>query len=233
MHNRGILMPFAEAVRAEGIPGLPEQLRFAAEHRLQPTLHAIGDEANHLVLDQYEQIFKATNIRPRIEHVQHLLAEDIARFAQIGVVASMQPLHKADDGRYALERLGAKRCRTSYAFRSLLESGVVVCFGSDWPVVSNNPFEGMKAAVTGLTLEEKVFVPEQNISIEQALRCYTCNAAYACFRERELGQIQPGYLADLIIVDRDPLTIPPEQLSTVGVDVTIFNGRVVWNRNSE
>lgn len=227
---RGLLSEFATAKLSQ-----PRDMfhRFlgAAESGAQVCVHAIGDQAVHLLLDDYQRTLRIRpNWRPRVEHAQHLLPEDIPRFGKLGVIASMQPLHKADDGRYAEKRLGPERCKTSYAFKSLLDSKAVVCFGSDWPVVSNNPMLGIEAAVTGRTLDGKVFVPEQNITVEQALRCYTGNAAYACFMEDRLGVIKPGYLADLVILDQDILSIAHDRISKTLVDTTIVGGTVVWTR---
>jgi len=232
---RGLLMDFAQPQKAKS-RDMFHQFLFAAQRGFQPAIHSIGDEANHLLLETYAKVrdqLPPTQLgvfRPRIEHAQHLLPEDIDRFSKIGVIASMQPLHKADDGRYAEKRIGSQRCQTSYAYRSLLDSGTRVCFGSDWPVVSNNPMLGIQAAVTGRTLDGKIFVPQQNITVEQALQCYTANAAYACFKENRLGVIKSGYLADIVILDQDILNIPPEKIGSTRVDLTIVNGRIVWQR---
>lgn len=172
---------------------------------LQSIAHAIGDEANHILLDTLERIYPdLRRARCRSEHAQHLLPGDIRRFGDLGVIASMQPLHKADDGRYAESFIGPERARSSYAYKSLLDAGAVVCFGSDWPVVSNNPFPGIEAAVTGRTLDGAVWQPQQNITVGEALRCYTSRAAYACFAEHEIGRIAPGYRADFVVLDRSP-----------------------------
>lgn len=204
-----------------------------------PAVHAIGDQANHLVLDEYEFTYEnvvsrrsqattrpSFDITPRIEHAQHLLPTDIPRFAQLGVVASMQPLHKADDARYAEKAIGAERCKTSYAFRSLLDAGALVAFGSDWPVVSLDPFLGVRAAVTGLSLDNKVFVPEQNITVEEALICYTRNAARAAGDQDSLGMIREGYLADFVILDFDPFTADPKSFDGFRGD-TYVAGKLV------
>ncbi len=223
---RGLLVEFATRQAPDD---MLSQFRRAARNSLQPAVHAIGDESNHLLLNAYETVLaEFPNARPRIEHAQHLLAADIPRFGRLGVIASMQPYHKADDGRYAEKRIGYERCKTSYAFKSLLDSGAVVCFGSDWPVVSNNPFLGIHAAVTGKTLDGKVFVPEQNITVEQALRCYTTSAAYACFMEDRLGMIKPGYLADIVILNEDVLSIPADRIADVTVHTTIVGGAIAW-----
>jgi predicted amidohydrolase YtcJ len=221
---RGLL---GEVMTTEG--SLQQMCDAADSAGLSPAIHAIGDQANHLVLDIYEQTQKTNGPRSgrrmRIEHAQHLLPGDIARFASLGVVASMQPLHKADDARYAEKAIGAQRCKTSYAFRSLLDAGATLAFGSDWPVVSPSPFLGMHSAVTGKTLDGKIFVPEQNITVEDALRAYTSGGAYASGDEDRLGQIRPGFLADFVILAKDVLAVAPEKIGNVSVKGTYINGR--------
>ncbi|MHC4420899.1 MAG: amidohydrolase family protein, partial [Planctomycetota bacterium] len=128
----------------------------------------------------------------------------IGRFAGLGVIASMQPYHKADDGRYAEGYIGAERCRWSYAYKSLLDSGAMLVFGSDWPVVTLNPFLGLEAAVTGRTLDGKHWQTQESISVTEALRCYTSRGAYAAFAEKEIGRIAPGYRADFVILNQSP-----------------------------
>jgi hypothetical protein len=159
-----------------------------------------------------------------------LLPSDIPRFASLGVVASMQPYHKADDGRYAEKAIGPERCRTSYAFRSLLDAGAHVAFGSDWPVVSLNPFLGIHAAVTGRTLDGKVFVPEQNITVEEALRGYTNGAAYASGDESRLGMLKVGYPADFVILNADVISPPADALGSIEAEATYVDGKRVWPR---
>ncbi len=199
---------------------------------LNPAFHAIGDQANHMLLDAYQAVADANGPRPdrrqRVEHAQHLLPGDIPRFADPGVVASMQPFHKADDGRYAERAIGPERCKTSYAFRSLLDAGAVLAFGSDWPVVTLNPLKGIRAAVTGKTLDGKTFVPEQNITAEEALRAYTVGGAYAAGDEDRLGRIKAGYLADFVILADDILSADPEQIGAIGIKATYVNGLMVW-----
>jgi predicted amidohydrolase YtcJ len=207
--------------------------RAADEAGYGSAIHAIGDQANHLLLDLYATTIKANgpraNRRLRIEHAQHLLPGDIPRFAALEVIASMQPLHKADDARYAEQAIGAERCRTSYAFRSLLDAGTRVAFGSDWPVVTINPFPALHSAVTGQSLDGRIFVPEQNIGIEEALRCYTRGGACASGEEARLGRIAPGCLADFVILNEDPLRIDATALGGVTVRETYVAGRCVWN----
>lgn len=195
-------------------------------------VHAIGDRANRDLLDLYERTIHANGRRPerrlRVEHVQHLLPEDLGRFSQLGILASMQPLHKADDARYAEQAIGPERCKTSYAFRSLTEHGATIAFGSDWPVVSLNPFAGMEAAVTGRSVDGRLFVPEQNLTMEQALHGYTTGAAAAAGDDRLLGRVATGYLADFVIFEDDPLTVEPAHLKEVRVRSTWVGGRQVW-----
>ncbi len=177
----------------------------ARDAGFQTSAHAIGDEANHLLLVTLAATYDdLPSARCRSEHAQHLLPQDIAQFGRLGVIASMQPYHKADDGRYAESYIGPERSRSSYAFRSLLDAGAVVAFGSDWPVVSLNPFLGIEAAVTGRTLDGKRWQTQENIPVAEALRCYTSRGAYAVFAENDLGRIAPGYRADFVILDRSP-----------------------------
>ncbi len=225
--NRGLL---GEVMAQEG--ELQAMCNASDAAGFAPAIHCIGDQANHMVLDIYAATQEKNGTRPdrimRIEHAQHLLSTDITRFAALGVVASMQPLHKADDGRYAEKAIGKERCRTSYAFRSLIDSGALVAFGSDWPVVSLNPFLGIHAAVTGKTLDGKTFVPEQNITVEEALRGYTVGAARATGDGDHLGQIKVGFLADFVILDSDVLAAPSGELKDIAVHATYMNGRCVW-----
>ena len=171
----------------------------------QAIVHAIGDEANHLLLDLLEKNYdNIKDGRCRSEHAQHLLPTDIPRFGKLGVIASMQPYHKADDGRYAEKHIGAERCHSSYAYKSLLNAGATIAFGSDWPVVDLNPFLGMEAAVTGRILTGEIWEPQNNISVEEALRAYTSSGAYAAFAEKQIGQIAPGFHADFVILNQSP-----------------------------
>jgi predicted amidohydrolase YtcJ len=189
----------------EGIEGgaLERNIEAASDAGLQAIAHCIGDQANHMLLDALESRYtNLADARCRSEHAQHLLPADIARFGSLGVIASMQPYHKADDGRYAEDYIGAERSASSYAYKSLLDAGAVVAFGSDWPVVTINPFLGIEAAVTGRTLDGRTWQTQENITIAEALRCYTSRAAYALKAEGEIGRIAPGYRADFIILNR-------------------------------
>ncbi|MEE9296502.1 MAG: amidohydrolase family protein [Phycisphaerae bacterium] len=215
----------------------PKELRYMMEQAdaagLQCAVHAIGDEANHILLDAYAAVARKNGPRDRrhrIEHAQHLFPEDVPRFAELGVVASMQPLHKADDGRYAEGALGKGRLAGSYAFRSLMDSGALVAFGSDWPVVSCDPFKGMAAAVTAQTLDGKIWIREESITIEEALQAYTVNPAMAGHGESQLGTIEVGKLADMVILSQDILHVNPERIADTQAVMTIVGGKIVFDR---
>ena len=203
---------------------------------LQVAVHAIGDKANHLVLDMFEAAGKANGRRDRrfrIEHAQHLLAEDIPRFARLRVIASVQPYHAIDDGRWAEHRIGPERAQTTYAFRSLLDSGAVLAFGSDWYVAPMEPLMGIYAAATRQTLDGKHpggWVPEQKITVEQAVRAYTWGSAYASFEESIKGTLEPGKLADLAVLSADIFAIDPIEIREVKVVMTVMDGRIVYRR---
>ncbi|MCP4245519.1 MAG: amidohydrolase [bacterium] len=221
---------------SDPVEKMRDRLLEADRGGFQAAVHAIGDRANGLLLDCYEAVNRVNgpgDRRFRIEHAQHLRPRDIPRFAELGVVASLQPYHKADDGRYAEAALGLERCKTSYAFRDLLDAGAKVGFGSDWPVVSANPFLGLATAVNARTLAGEVWVPEQSITLDEALRAYTADAAYAGFAEDRLGSLKVGKLADIVVLNRDPFAMPPAELENLGVTHTIVDGRVVWSAPSE
>jgi len=204
----------------------------ANANNLQVAIHAIGDRANDEVLKIYESIANERGRRFRIEHAQHLNPALIKRLADDRVIASMQPYHCIDDGRWAEKKIGHERSRWTYAFRSLLDAGAVVTFGSDWTVAPLNPILGIYAAVTRRTLDGKNpngWIPEQKISVEEALRCYTVNNAFAMFRENEIGKIAPGMFADIAVLSDDLFSIAPEKIENVKVETTIFDGRVIFS----
>ena len=223
---------------AEAIPLSKMEERVVAADRagLQVEIHAIGDRANTEILDLFERVAKANggkDRRFRIEHVQHLRPADIPRFARLGVVASMQPYHAIDDGRWAEKRIGKERCRTSYAFRSLLDSKARLVFGSDWDVAPLSPISGIDAAVNRRTIDGKNpngWFPEQRIGVEEALRAYTSDAAWAAFEEKDKGSLSAGRLADFVILSADPLAIDPGQIDTIEVVETVAGGRVVFSK---
>jgi predicted amidohydrolase YtcJ len=211
-----------------------QRVESADQHGLQVMIHAIGDEANRRILDIYRQAAEKNGPRDRrfrIEHAQHLRPTEIPRFGQQQVIASMQPYHAADDGRWCEKRLGPERSKSSYAFRSLLDSGAVLAFGSDWTVAPLNPLEGLKAAVTRQTLDGKHpdgWLPEQKLTLDQAVRAYTVGSAYAEFAEQVKGTITPGKLADLVMLDRDLYQIEPADIDQARVVLTVMDGQVVW-----
>ena len=201
---------------------------------LQVMIHAIGDRANDLILSIYEQVQRDNgqkDRRFRIEHAQHLRAQDIPRFGRDRVIASMQPYHAIDDGRWAEKRIGKDRAKTTYAFRTLLDTGATLAFGTDWTVAPLNPMLTIYAAVTRRTLDgknSKGWVPEQKISVEETVRAYTLGSAYAEFQENVKGSVTPGKLADLVILSRDIFKIDPKEIENVKVVLTMVDGRVVY-----
>jgi predicted amidohydrolase YtcJ len=208
----------------------------ADRNGLQLSIHAIGDKANHLVLSLFEEIVRANppwDRRFRIEHAQHVRAEDIPLFAKLGVIVSAQPYHAVDDGVWAERKIGPERLKTTYAFRSFIDAGVTVCFGSDWTVAPLNALAGIHAAVTRSTLDGKNaggWIPEQKLTVGQAVRCYTVNNATAAFEERVKGTIEVGKLADLVVLSEDIYSIDPSRINTVRVDMTVFGGQVRYQR---
>jgi predicted amidohydrolase YtcJ len=222
--NRGLLVTAPERV---------EKLCEAAlKAGFQVSTHAIGDRGNRLVLDAYEKALKAhpsQDPRFRVEHVQVLSPEDIPRFAALGVIPSMQPTHATSDMYWAKDRLGADRLKGSYAWKSLLNTGVFIPCGSDFPIESNNPMLGIYAAVTRQDLKgwpKGGWIPEQRMSRKEALKGFTIWAAKAAFQEKDLGTIQVGKRADLTVVDRNPLTCEAKDIPETRVLYTIVNGRI-------
>jgi predicted amidohydrolase YtcJ len=210
----------------------------ADRSELQIAIHAIGDRANDQILTLFDQVSRTNGNRDRrfrIEHAQHLRGTDVPRFSQIGVVASMQPYHCADDGRWALKRIGPDRARGTYAFRSLIDSGAELAFGSDWNVAPLDPLQGIAAAVTRRTLDGRNpdgWVPEQKISVEEAVRAYTVGSAKAEFAEHDKGKLQAGMLADFVMLSQNIYKIPPEEISRATVQMTVVHGEVVFERGS-
>ena len=201
---------------------------------LQVAVHAIGDRANALVLDIFDSVARAHGPRDRrfrVEHAQHLRQQDIARFGASGVIASMQPYHAADDGRWAWKRIRPAQLAGTYAFRSLLDSHAHLQFGSDWTVAPLNPLVGIWAAVTRETLDGKHpggWLPEQKITVDEALRAYTAGNAYGVFAERRRGMLAPGMAADIVILDRDIRRVPPDSIRNTVVRTTVAGGKIVF-----
>ena len=203
---------------------------------LQVAVHAIGDRANAILLSIFDSVARAHGPRDRrfrVEHAQHLRPQEIPLFGKLGVLPSMQPYHAIDDGRWVEQRIGPVRIKTTYAFRTLLDTGARPAFGSDWSVAPLDPISGIYAAVTRRTLDGRNpsgWVPDQKITVGEALRAYTAGNAYATFNERKWGALAPGYYGDVVVLDRDLFTVPPESLVTARVAVTIVGGKVVSER---
>jgi predicted amidohydrolase YtcJ len=237
-----MLAPFTDAPKDSGFfvtteKDLYDRTSGADKAGLQVIVHAIGDRAIRTQLDIFERVAKedgARDRRFRIEHAQHVAPADIPRFAQLGVIPSMQPYHAIDDGRWADRVIGTERAKGTYAFKSLLDHGAKLAFGSDWFVAPPTPLEGIYAATTRRTLDDKNpggWVPEQKITVEQALRAYTNGSAYAGFQEKDVGMLRPGMLADVVMIDRDLTRIAPETIRDAHVMLTMVGGRIVFDRN--
>ncbi len=226
--------PATRGLGSDEIDSMFERARGADRAGLQLMIHAIGDRANDQILTIYERLNKENpqaDRRFRIEHAQHIRPQDIRRFAQARVIASMQPYHAIDDGRWAEKRIGRERARTTYAFRSLLDAGATLAFGSDWTVAPLDPIQGVYAAVTRRTLDGKNpdgWIPEQKITVEEAVRAYTVGSAFAEFMENEKGTIAPGKLADLVILSDDVFSVDPTLIERARVVTTIMDGRIVY-----
>lgn len=235
--------PYNDAPETSGLPNemmLPEgnmlKMALGADKAgLQLAVHAIGDKANRIMLDVYTEVAKQNGPRAdrrwRIEHAQHLRPEDFARFAQLGVIASVQPYHAIDDGRWAEKRIGHERAITTYAFRTFLDHGVRLAFGSDWTVAPLNPMQGLYAAVTRATLDGKNpngWFPEQKLTLKEAIEAYTMGSAFAEFREKEKGSLTTGKLADIVVLDTDLFSISPEKIKEAAARYTIVGGEIVY-----
>ena len=203
---------------------------------LHIAVHAIGDSANAYLLEVFAEAIEAnggTDHRFRIEHAQHSHPNDFTRFADLGVIACVQPYHAIDDGRWAEQRIGHERCKTTYPFRSFLDNGVKMTFGSDWTVAPLDPILGIDAAVTRRTIDganPDGWFPEQKISVEEAIEAYTLSAAFAAFDEDIKGSITPGKLADMVVLSQDILTIPANAIVNTEVLYTIVGGKVVFEK---
>ncbi len=226
--TRGLL---GDQMQPEGI--MLKRTLAADSASMQVMIHAIGDEANKQVLDIFNQTSELNGPRDRrfrIEHAQHLRTNEIVRFGTQKVIPSMQPYHAIDDGRWCDKRIGTERSKGTYPFRSLLDSGAKLAFGTDWTVAPLNPMISVYAAVTRRTLDGKNpngWVPEQKITVEEAVRCYTVNSAYAEFAEKVKGTITPGKLADIVMLDKDIFQIDPIEIENAKVVMTILDGKIV------
>lgn len=225
-NNRGILT----AEEKE----LARFVETAAREDFQVALHAIGDRACSMALNAFEAA-QAFESRMRLEHAQIMREEDIRRMADLGVIASMQPIHATSDMKWVEERIGRKRARLSYAWRSIRDAGAHLCFGSDWPVETMSPFEGIHAAVTrqdGNGNPPDGWIPEQRLTVEEALEAYTESGAYAARWENDLGTIAEGKLADLVVLSCNPFLCQPKELLKAEVLMTVCGGEVVYQRNN-
>ncbi len=230
-HTRGLLSEEMQPPAA-----MQERMLKADAAGLQLCVHAIGDQGISIILDQFAEVARKNgeaDRRMRIEHAQHVAPKDFARFGSQQVIASMQPYHAIDDGRFAERRIGPERIKTTYGFRTFLDNGVRLAFGTDWPVAPLDPLQSVYAAVTRATLDGKYpggWVPEQKLTVAETLAAYTAGAAYAEFEDDRKGILAPGRLADLVLLSDDIFAIPPEKIREAKVDMTMVGGRVVFAR---
>jgi predicted amidohydrolase YtcJ len=240
-HTAAMLAPFTDAPNDTGLfISTPEQLYAwtsgADKAGLHVIVHAIGDRAIRTQLDIFQRVEREDGPRDRrfrVEHAQHIAPPDMSRFAELGVIASVQPYHAIDDGRWAEKVIGHERGKGTYAFRSLLDKHTRLAFGSDWPVAPATPLEGIYAAVTRRTLDGAHpggWYPEQKIGVEDALRAYTSGGAYASYDERDKGTLERGRFADFAMIDRDITRTPPEEIVQARVVMTVVGGRIVHSR---
>ncbi|HVZ21597.1 MAG TPA: amidohydrolase family protein, partial [Vicinamibacterales bacterium] len=239
-HSAWFLTPYNDVPTTTGLSVVtPAAIKTMAEIALrdgfQVSVHAIGDRANHEVLDVFQQIFdahpEARDLRWRIEHAQHLEASDIPRFGGMHVIASMQSIHGCSDGPYVLQRLGEERAAVgAYAWRKIIDAGGIIANGTDAPVEDVNPIPNFACAVTRRMNNGRTFFAKEDMTREEALRSYTINAAYATFQEDRLGSITPGKYADLVVLSKDIMTVPADEIATTQVDVTMVGGKVVYRR---
>jgi predicted amidohydrolase YtcJ len=233
-----LLEPYSDKPESVGlntasIADLTETARMAMANDYQFCVHAIGDRANRETLNIFEQAFKANpgkrDLRWRIEHAQHLSLQDIPRFGQLGVIASMQGIHCTSDAPYVIDRLGARRAEEgAYVWQKLMKSGAVVSNGTDAPVEDVDPIPNYYATVTRKTKTGQMFYPDQRMSRMEALKSYTLNAAYAAFEESSKGSLKPGKLADMTVLSKDITTVPDDEILTAHVTYTIVGGKVAF-----
>jgi predicted amidohydrolase YtcJ len=228
-------MPGSSGLNTVSVASLRQTAELAAKHNFQLCVHAIGDKANRETLNVFEETFRKypskESRRWRIEHAQHLHPDDIGRFGKLGVIASMQGIHCTSDAVYVMKRLGLRRATEgAYVWQSLLKSGAVICNGSDVPVEEISPIKSFHASVTRKLPSGATFFPEQKMTREQALKSYTINAAFAAFEEELKGSLTPGKLADIVVLSRDIMTVPDDQILGTEVVWTIVGGRVAYQR---
>ena len=238
-HTAAFNEPYSDKKEDKGlfivdVDSLYQWISNADFNDLQVTVHAIGDRANNTILNTFERVIEENGNRDRrfrIEHAQHLANNDIYRFSKLNVIASMQPYHAIDDGRWAEELIGKERIKSTYAFKSLLDAHTTLVFSSDWPVAPASPIYGVYAAVTRQTTDGKNpdgWVPEQKINVAEALMAYTKNAAYSSFDENIKGTLESGKLADFVILSEDLFSIEPNKIKDVHVLQTYIGGNKVF-----
>ena len=239
-HTAAFLDPFSDLQTDSGFflhdeKELYNWISNADKAGLHIAVHAIGDRAVHFLLNTYQQVESENGVKDRrfrIEHAQHIAQGDLERFAKLNVIASMQPYHAIDDGRWAEKIIGPIRIKSTYAFKSLLDNGTIVAFGSDWPVAPATPLEGIYSAVTRRTLDDKNpdgWVPEQKITVEQSLLAYTKYGAFASFEENIKGTLEVGKLADFVILNEDITRINPVNISDTKIMQTYVGGKIVYD----
>lgn len=238
--------PFLNQGENRGLPSdemqplslMRDRMMIADAANLQLCTHAIGDHGISIILDLYSEVVKEhgeADRRLRIEHAQHMAAKDFDRFAQLHVIASVQPYHAIDDGRFAELRIGRDRSSRTYAFRTFLDHGIRLALGTDWEVAPLDPMQTVYAAVTRATLDGKHaggWFPEQKLTVPETIEAYTLGSAYAEFQENEKGSITPKKLADLVLLSDDIFTIAPEKIRNVHVLKTIVGGKVVFDSDA-
>lgn len=240
-HGAWLLEPYEDLTESSGLNTTPlealeETADLAIRNGFQLSVHAIGDRANRETLDLFQRTFERyperSNLRWRIEHAQHLSPQDIPRFSQLAVIASMQPIHATSDGPWVIRRLGEVRTELgAYVWRKLLDSGAIIACGSDAPVEEVNPMQNFYAAVSRRMNDGTTFYPEQCMSRQEALRAFTLDCAYAAFEEDDKGSLSPGKLADITVLSRDILSIPVEEIPNTKVVYTILGGEIAYSSN--
>jgi predicted amidohydrolase YtcJ len=239
-HGAWLLKPYEDLPSSTGlntstVDSVKETARLAIENDFQLCVHAIGDRANQETLNIFEAAFKAhpdkKDLRWRDEHSQHLHPEDIPRFGQLGIIASMQGIHCTSDAPYVIKRLGKKRAEEgAYVWQKLMKSGAIICNGTDVPVEFIDPIACFYATVTRKLKDGTVFYPDQRMSRKEALRSYTINCAYAAFQEDILGSLTPGKLADITVLSKDIMTVPDDEILNTEVVYTIVGGKVLYKK---
>ena len=231
-----LLKPYHDLPSSSGqsvttLDSVRETARIALENNVQLCVHAIGDRGNRAVLDLYAEVLKGQPKRWRIEHAQHVDPQDIPRFAELGVIASMQGIHCTSDAPFVVKRLGEERARQgAYVWKSLIDSGAIVTNGTDAPVEDVDPIANLYAMVTRQPKKGAPFFPKQRLDMAMALRCYTYNNAYAAFEESFKGRLTPGMLADITVLSQDVTRVAQEELLKTTVLTTIVGGKVAWQQ---